>query len=311
MPPPSMVPRALLRAGAIAWRVLVVVALLAIAVWLAFVLATVTASILVSLIVGATFAPLTRRLRSRGWSRAKASAVVTVSAVLVAGAVIALVIFAFVPYASTIVTYLTQGAAEVKARLQESQLSPEAAAAVQNGIAVARDWVASHLADVAGNITGAVTVAILSLFLTYYVLADGDNFWNRIVQATDERHRAEVEATGWDAIERVGGYLRGTGILAGVRAIICLVLLVLFNVPLAAPLAVLVFAGGFIPYIGPLVATLAVLLTALATVGPQPTIVLFVLLGFATVLQNQLLRPVIYGHSIHLHPAVILIALPI
>ena len=102
---PELVPPPLHRAGAIAWRVLVVVALLAIVIWLAFLLGTVTASILVALIVGATFAPVTRGLRARGWSRAKASAVVTVSAVLVAGAVIALVIFAFVPYAGQIATY--------------------------------------------------------------------------------------------------------------------------------------------------------------------------------------------------------------
>ena len=308
---PELVPPPLHRAGAIAWRVLVVVALLAIVIWLAFLLGTVTASILVALIVGATFAPVTRGLRARGWSRAKASAVVTVSAVLVAGAVITLVVLAFVPYAGQIATFVQAGAAELKARLQDAQLSPVAATAIENGIAAAREWIAGNLAGIAGNIAGAVTVAILSLFLTYYVLADGDSLWSRIVQSTEERHRAEVEATGWDAIDRVGGYLRGTGILAGVRAIICLVLLVLFGVPLAAPLAVLVFAGGFIPYIGPLVATLAVLLTALATVGLQSTIIIFVLLGFATVLQNQLLRPVIYGHSIHLHPAVILIALPI
>jgi putative heme transporter len=308
---PALVPPPLHRAGAIAWRVLVVVALLAIVIWLAFVLGTVTASILVALIVGATFAPLTRGLRARGWSRAKASAVVTVSAVLVAVAVIALVILAFVPYAGQIAELVTSGAAELKARLQEAQLSPDAATAIENGIAAVRGWIASNLADVAGSVASAVTIAILSLFLTYYVLADGDNLWTRIVEATGEQHRAEVESTGWDALERVGGYLRGTGILAGVRAIICLVLLVLFDVPLAAPLAVLVFAGGFIPYIGPLVATLAVLLTALATVGSQATIILFVLLSVATLLQNQLLRPVIYGRSIHLHPAVILIALPI
>ena len=308
---PALVPPPLHRAGAIAWRVLVVVALLAIVIWLSFLLGTVTASILVALIVGATFAPVTRGLRARGWSRAKASAVVTVSAVFVAGAVIALVIFAFVPYAGQIATYLTTGAAELKTKLEEAQLSPDAAAAIHNGLTAARGWIAGELAGMAGNVAGAVTVAILSLFLTYYVLADGDSLWSRIVKSTDERHRADVEATGWDAIDRVGGYLRGTGILAGVRAIICFVLLFLFGVPLAAPLAVLVFAGGFIPYIGPLVATLAVLLTALATVGSQATIILFVLLGIATVLQNQLLRPVIYGHSIHLHPAVILIALPI
>ncbi len=308
---PALVPPPLHRAGAIAWRVLVVVALLAIVIWLSFLLGTVTASILVALIVGATFAPVTRGLRARGWSKAKASAVVTVSAVLVAGAVITLVILAFVPYAGQIATELSNGAAEFKARLQDAQLSPAAATAIENGLAAARGWIAGELAGIAGNVAGAVTVAILSLFLTYYVLADGDSLWSRIVQSTDDRHRAHVEATGWDAIDRVGGYLRGTGILAGVRAIICFVLLILFGVPLAAPLAVLVFAGGFIPYIGPLVATLAVLLTALGTVGSQATIILFVLLGIATVLQNQLLRPVIYGHSIHLHPAVILIALPI
>ncbi len=43
----QLVPPPLHRAGAIAWRVLVVVALLAIVIWLAFVLGTVTASILV------------------------------------------------------------------------------------------------------------------------------------------------------------------------------------------------------------------------------------------------------------------------
>ena len=129
----GIVPPPLHRAGAIAWRVLVVVALLAIVIWLAFLLGTVTASILVALIVGATFAPVTRGLRARGWSRAKASAVVTVSAVLVAGAVITLVVLAFVPYAGQIATFVEAGAAELKPRLQDAQLSPVAATAIETG----------------------------------------------------------------------------------------------------------------------------------------------------------------------------------
>jgi predicted PurR-regulated permease PerM len=310
-PSSGIAPLALRRAGAISWRIVVVVALLAVVVWLAYVLRTVTASILISLIVAATFAPLTRRLRTRGWSRSKASAVVTFSAVLLAGAVIALVILAFLPYASEMVAQVNNGAAELKTRLQDAQLSADAAAAVENAIAASRAWVASNLAGLVGSIASAVTIGILSLFLTYYVLADGDNFWSQILQATDERHRAHVQSSGWDALERVGGYLRGTAILAGFRAIVVLVLLFLFHVPLAAPLAVLVFMGGFIPYLGPLVATLAVLLTALATVGPQATILIFLLMGAATLIQTQFLRPYIYGRSIHLHPAVILTALPI
>ncbi|HEX6473503.1 MAG TPA: AI-2E family transporter [Candidatus Limnocylindria bacterium] len=310
-PSPSIVPLPLHRAGAIAWRVLAVVGLLAILVYLAFVLGTVTASILISLIVAATFAPVTRSLRARGWSRAKAAAVVTAAAVLVAGAVIALVVIALVPYVGDIVTAVQNGVAELKAQLQAAQISSEGITAIENAVAAVRGWITGEVAAIAGSVAGGVTVGILSLFLTYYVLADGDNFWNQVLEATDEGHRAEVEASGWDALERVGGYLRGTAILAGFRAVVVFVLLFLFGVPLAAPLAVLVFLGGFIPYIGPLVATLGVLLAALATVGVQTTIVIFLLLGVATVIQTQLLRPFIYGRSIHLHPFVILTALPI
>jgi predicted PurR-regulated permease PerM len=310
-PAPSIVPLPLLRAGAIAWRLLAVVGLLAILVWLAFLLGTVTASILVALIVGATFAPVTRSLRARGWSRAKAAAVVTTAAVLLAGIVIALVILAFLPYVDDILTAVENGVTELRAQLRAAQLSPDGMNAIQDAIAAVQGWVAAELTEVAGAVAAAVTIGILSLFLTYYVLADGDNFWNKILDATDASHRAEVESSGWEALERVGGYLRGTAVLAGFRAIIVLVLLMLFDVPLAAPLAVLVFLGGFIPYIGPLVATVAVLLAALATVGVPTTIVIFVLLGIATVIQTQLLRPFIYGRSIHLHPFVILTALPI
>jgi predicted PurR-regulated permease PerM len=306
-----MVPLALHRAGAIAWRILVVVGLLAIVVWLAYVLGTVTASILISLIVAATFAPVTRSLRARGWSRAKAAAVVTFSAVVVAGVILALVVLAFVPYVPDLVDAIATGVTELKVRLQEANLDPGVAAAIESTVTAVRSWLAGHVAGLAGAIAGAVTVGILSLFLTYYVLADGDNFWDRFLDATDERYRSEVETTGWEALERVGGYLRGTAILAGFRAMVVLVLLVLFDVPLAAPPAVLVFLGGFIPYVGPLVATLAVLLATLATTDIETTILLFVLLGLATLLQNQLLRPFIYGRSIQLHPAVILTALPI
>ena len=176
-------------------------------------------------------------------------------------------------------------------------MSPAAATAIENGLAAARGWIAGELAGMAGNVAGAVTVAILSLFLTYYVLADGDSFWSRIVQSTDERHRAHVEATGWDAIERVGGYLRGTGILAGVRAIIC------WSCSSSSacrwpPRWPSWSSGGFIPYIGPLVATLAVLLTALATVGSTGTIDPDLRAdGRRHRDPDQLLRPVIYGHQ--------------
>ena len=88
------------------------------------------------------------------------------------------------------------------------------------------------------------------------------------------------------------------------------VFLVVLGVPHVLPLAVLVLLGGFIPYIGPFLAMAAVLLVALGTVGPQATLVLLVLMLIANGIVNNFLRPIVYGRSVHLHPAIIIIAIP-
>ena len=95
---PSLAPAWLDHLAALGWRVLVTVALAAVVIWLALVLSTITASVLIAVIIAATFAPLATALRNRGWSRTKTAAVVTVGAILVITAVIVLIVLAFVPY---------------------------------------------------------------------------------------------------------------------------------------------------------------------------------------------------------------------
>ena len=99
-------------------------------------------------------------------------------------------------------------------------------------------------------------------------------------------------------------------ILSAARAAAYAVFLVVLGVPHVLPLAVLVVLGGFIPYIGPFLAMAAVLLVALGTVGPQATLVLLVLMLVANGIVNNFLRPIVYGRSVHLHPAIIIIAIP-
>ena len=108
----------------------------------------------------------------------------------------------------------------------------------------------------------------------------------------------------------MGGYLRGTALLSGARAGAYAAFLWALGVPHVLPLAVFVLLGGFIPYIGPFLAMAAVLLVALGTVGPQATLVLLVLMLVANGVVNNLLRPIVYGRSVHLHPAIIIIAIP-
>ena len=99
-------------------------------------------------------------------------------------------------------------------------------------------------------------------------------------------------------------------ILSAARAAAYAVFLVVLGVPNVLPLAILVVLGGFIPYVGPFLAMAAVLLVALGTVGPQATLVLLILMLIANGIVNNFLRPIVYGRSVHLHPAIIIIAIP-
>ena len=82
-PAPEAVPPWLRNAAELGWRVVVSVLLGAVLLYVAAVLSTVTASVLIAGIVAATFAPYVLGLRDRGWSRTKAAAVVTVGALVV------------------------------------------------------------------------------------------------------------------------------------------------------------------------------------------------------------------------------------
>jgi predicted PurR-regulated permease PerM len=79
--------------------------------------------------------------------------------------------------------------------------------------------------------------------------------------------------------------------------------------PLAVPVAVLTFFGAFFPVVGAIVAGAVAVLVTLATAGLGPAIVLLVVVIVVQQLDNDLLAPFIYGHSLQLHPAAVLLAL--
>src|SRR5882672_1823979 len=98
LPPDSgLVPGWLERLAAIGWRLLVTIALGLVLLWIAVLLSTVTASVLVAAIVAATFAPFVLALRDRGWSRIKAAAAVFLGAMLVILATLVVIGLAFLP----------------------------------------------------------------------------------------------------------------------------------------------------------------------------------------------------------------------
>jgi putative heme transporter len=185
-PAETIIPAWLRRMGALSWRLLAIAALAAATIYLAVLLGTVTVSVLLALIVASTFAPMVRRLRARGWSAAKASAAVTFSAFLLAVGTTALLVIAFLPDLAILVSDVQDGIDELSNQLAAASVPPSVTTQVAVAAHSIEAWLGSGLDNVVGAIAFAVTVGILALFLTFFVLVDGERAWVWLLQATTQ-----------------------------------------------------------------------------------------------------------------------------
>ncbi|MER7169507.1 AI-2E family transporter [Micromonospora sp. NPDC000207] len=156
----------------------------------------------------------------------------------------------------------------------------------------------------AGEVLGAT---LLALVLFFFMLKDGRSMWQWVLRRMTGPNRevtAEAGRAGWRTL---GAYSRGTLLIAAIDAIGIGVALVLLDVPLALPLALITFFGAFVPIIGATVAGAFAVLVALAAQGP--TVALLTLGAVILVQQTEgnFLEPLIMKRQVRLHPAVILV----
>ncbi len=306
----KLVPDWLANVAALGWRVLVVAGLV-VAAWLLLTLLwTVTASIAVAVIVSAVFAPFVLRLRARGRSRTAAAAIVWATAILVIGGALLLLVLAFLPYLAEIVRGIDEGLESLEAQLADLSVPASVAAAAAAAMEAARDTAGHAGGSIVAAAAEVVTIAILATFLIFFFLRDGDLAWLWLFQAASEQKRDLITTAGDDALARVGGYLRGTTVLAGLIAITNYVFMLLLGVPLALPLAVLSFLSGYIPYFGGIVSSAIILLVTYGALGTGPFVAMLALMGIRGAILGYLVRPQVYGRTVSIHPAIVLLALP-
>jgi putative heme transporter len=306
-----LVPGWLVRLAAVGWRVLVTLALGVVLFAIAGQLAVVVASIVLALILAATLAPYVAERRARGWGRSKAAGVVSLGALLVIGAAVAAIIAAVIPTLTQIVGAFDAGIGTVRAQLAALGVPSEVVAILQGIAEAIRGFVLAGLADVVNSAADIVTIAILGGFLTFFLLMDGDKAWDWVLAATDGWRRQALMTGGVRAIDQVGGYIRGTALLAAATALLAAVLMWLLGVPLAGPLAVVALLGAFVPYIGRALTMLLIATIALASVGVVPALLFVALFIVGSIFLERRLARFIAGRRLDLHPILAVVGLPL
>lgn len=180
--------------------------------------------------------------------------------------------------------------------------------ALQDKLGDSGGAIASGVLTGVGAATSATVTTVITLILTFLVLKDGRRFlpWvERLAGPPVGGHLAEVGRRSWATL---GGYIRTQALVSAIDAVLIGIALLLVGVPLAIPLALLTFAGGFIPIVGAFVVGALAVLVALVSVGPGGALIVLAVIVAVQQLEGNVLSPWLQSKSMRLHASVVLLS---
>jgi predicted PurR-regulated permease PerM len=310
----AAVPRGLRIATAYSWRLIVVAAAIGVGVWLVIQLKLLVIPLLVAILVTALLWPaFTWMLRHRvpRWLAIVISVVGTLA--IVAG-LLWLVGWQVVRQwesvqASTVTAmaqfrqYLIDGPLHLSAEqiddllTQAGALAQEQAGLLWSG-ALALGTTIGHVA----------TGGILALFILLTLLADGAGIWRWTLKLFPKKARPAADGAGRAGWITVVNYARTQLLVATIDAVGIGLGAALLGVPLAIPVAVLVFLGAFVPIVGAVVTGAVAVFLALVYNGPWIALWMLVVVLGVQQLEGHVLQPLLMGSAVKVHPlAVVLV----
>lgn len=307
--------------GVAATRALQAILLLALAVLVIHGLLTVSLiaiPVLLALIIASALAPVIGWLERRGLPRALSTVIVFLGAVVLFGGMIWLVVEQVRGQWDELVRATTEGVGQFVAGWNSTfpkfpindqaieQLTKSAQDAAAN---LNYGSVGSGIASGLSAFGEFVTSLVLFLVVLFFFVKDGPQIWRFCVRPLRGAQRRRAELMGVRAVSVMGGYVRGTVIVAIVDAVFIGLGLLIVGVPLWLPLAVIVFILAFIPVVGATLAGIIAALVTLVTNGLTEAIIVAIIVMVVNQLEGNLLQPVVLGRSLKLHELVVLLTL--
>ena len=156
-------------------------------------------------------------------------------------------------------------------------------------------------------VSGLVS-AVFTLIVTLYLLLDGKRLYAWLIAYVPRVNRDRVAKTAEEVSEVVYAYVRGQIITSALFGVFALIVLHVFGVPAALPLAVLAALCDVIPMVGIILATVPAVLLALTRSPASAALVLICYVAYH-LLEAYLIVPRVYGQRLRLSTLAVLLAL--
>ncbi|WP_420879295.1 AI-2E family transporter [Rhodococcus sp. (in: high G+C Gram-positive bacteria)] len=306
----------LVRVGAAwTWRLLVLFAGLLALGYVVSRLEAVVIPVALALLLAAFLMPAVDRMHRRGVPRSAAVLVAVVGTIGIVGAILSFVVQQFVEGLPDLSDQFTTSVTKAQEWLTDGPLHFSEDQIRHAGDNVVKAIQSNQEALTSGALTTATVIgeifagAFLALFTLVFFLYGGDQVWEFVTRIVPKNTRSRVRSAGRQGFNSLVGYTRATVAVAAVDAIGIGAGLAILGVPLALPLASLVFVGAFIPIVGAFVTGFLAVLVALVTKGLLTALIVLGIIVGIMQLEGHVLQPLLLGRAVRLHPLAVVLAI--
>ncbi len=306
----------LVRKGAAwAWRLLVIFGALFAALWVVVQVEFIVVPVALATLAAALLMPAVDFLDRRGAPRGGAVALILLGGLALVGGMLSFVVSQFIEGTPGLVDQVTRSIDGLRRWLIDGPLGlsrEQIDNAGNSAIQALRDnqeKVTSGALSTASTLTEIVTGALLVLFTLIFLLHGGRNIFEFVTRIFPTGTRRRIRDAGRAGFHSLIGYVRATFLVALVDALGIGVGLAIMGVPLALPLASLVFLGAFIPLVGAVVTGFLAVIVALLNKGVIYALITLGLILAVQQLEGHVLQPLVMGRAVSIHPLAVVLAI--
>jgi predicted PurR-regulated permease PerM len=310
------VPQTLQTLSGITWRVLILLAGLAVLGLVMNQIFPVVIALFLAMLVTALTTPVMNVLHK---FLPKVIAMLLALALIVTGIVTILfiVVRSTISESSKLVASLESGLSDIRdwlkngpLQMSDDNISNVMSQAESWGTTAAKGFLGAAAGEL-GNLGTVIIAGSVFLFGVIFFLMTPDKIWGWVIGWLPKTLASSVDTSGRIAWTSISGYTRGIVIIALADATLVFIGLLILQVPLAPALAAVVFLGAFIPVIGAPIATFFAAVVALAERGPVIALLVILLTVIVGSFDGDVLQPLVMGKAVSLHPLAIILSIAV
>lgn len=292
---------------------LVIIAGLTVAGFIAFQLAEIVIPFLAGLILSALLVPMSSFLQRHRWP--KWLAVITVW-VIVLGALTGLIFLIVYQVKNELSAIQDQVGVSLEAgqRFLASEPFGLTDQKVNEFIASSGQWLQDHAAglqsgaaEVGSTAAHIVEGILIVLFVTLFALIDGRGIWSWAVHIWPAKSHSRIEAAGEAGWKTLSNFIRIQLVVAATDAVGIGVGALILGVPLAVPIATVVFLGAFVPFVGAIVGGVFAVGLALLFNGWIHALIMLGIVILVQQIESHVLHPLLTGSRVKIHPLAVIL----